>query len=91
MDKITKKSTLKDILSLKNGAQVLAEFDVPCMGCAFAHLEMDKLTLADICQMYGLDLDGILGALNNKEATKKVQPNKKNPPSLKATARQRKK
>ena len=75
MDKITKKSTLKEILSLKNGAQVLADFDVPCMGCAFARFEMDKLTLADICQMYDLDLDGILKKLNGE--TKNNKPSKK--------------
>lgn len=75
MKKITKNITLKEVLNLDNGAQVLADFDVPCMGCAFARFEMDKLTLADICQMYDLDLDGILNKLNGE--TKNNKPSKK--------------
>ena len=61
----TKETTLKQILEAGQEKEaVLHEFGVPCVTCPFAKVEMDKLTIGDICSMYHLDLEGILKKLN---------------------------
>jgi len=75
--KYTVKSTLKDILSHKRAQEILEKFNVPCLGCAFAQMEMEKLTIGAICQMYDLDLKGILSELNAKQSIS-VKPAKAN-------------
>lgn len=63
----TKDSTLKQILEAGQEKEaVLYEFGVPCVTCPFAKIEMDKLTIGDICSMYHLDLEAILKKLNQK-------------------------
>lgn len=64
MAKITQKTTLAEILKIKDGEKILAKHNVPCLGCAMASMEMDKLKLGDICQGYGIDCDKLLKELN---------------------------
>ena len=66
MKKITKKSTLADILKIKNAEEVLAKHGVPCVSCPMAKFEMEKLEICDICKMYDLPLEKILKDLNEK-------------------------
>ncbi len=66
MKKITKNSTLADILKIKNAGEILAKHGVPCVSCPFAKMEMEKLEIGDICKMYGLKLESILKDLNKK-------------------------
>ena len=66
MTKITEKTTLADILKIKDGEKILAKHNVPCLGCAMAHMEIDKLKVGDVCQAYGLDCDKLLKDLNIK-------------------------
>lgn len=64
--KITKETTLAEVLA-KNGAEeILHKHGVPCVTCPYAKMEMDKLRLADICQTYGLKLEDLLKDLNKK-------------------------
>ncbi|MFA7253245.1 MAG: hypothetical protein WC107_01680 [Patescibacteria group bacterium] len=62
--KVTSKTTLRDILALKKGSQVLQENGVPCLSCPMAALELNTLTIGEICRMYQLDLEKILKELN---------------------------
>ncbi|MBU3942207.1 MAG: DUF1858 domain-containing protein [Nanoarchaeota archaeon] len=62
--KITKDTTLAKVLEVKGAEKILSEFQMPCLGCAMAQMEMDTLKLGDICNMYGLDLDKLLKELN---------------------------
>lgn len=68
--KYTKASTLEAILKHDKAPQILEKYNVPCLGCAFAQAEMSALTIGAICEMYDLDLKGILSSLN---ANSKVQ------------------
>lgn len=71
----TANSTLEEMLKHPKASEILEKYNVPCMGCAFARFEMSELKLGNICEMYGLDLDGILKALNGEK--KKSAPAKK--------------
>jgi len=63
-NKITKSTTLEKILKHKNGAKILMENGVPCLGCPMAQFEIDELKIGDVCKMYGLNLEKILKELN---------------------------
>ncbi|MBU3941728.1 MAG: disulfide oxidoreductase [Nanoarchaeota archaeon] len=62
--KVTKDTTLAEVLKINGSEKILSKFQVPCLGCAMAQMEMDTLKLGDICNMYGLDLDKLLKELN---------------------------
>ena len=68
MEKITKESTLQDILNLSGAEDILAKYKVPCLACPMAKLEMHDLKIGDICKMYGIDEKKLLEDL--KEITK---------------------
>lgn len=69
--KITKDATLSEVLESSRNQEIMAKYKVPCLGCAFMNMEMDKLTLGDICQTYGINLEKLLKELNNSSAKKK--------------------
>jgi nitrogen fixation NifU-like protein len=75
------KSTLKQVLEHKNGAELLAKYHVPCLGCSFAQYELEYLKLKDIENAYGINLKGLLKDLNSikikKEIAKKQEIKKK--------------
>ena len=50
---ITKDTVLKEVLDKKD---VLIKFNVPCLTCPMMKMEMDELTIGDICSKYELDL-----------------------------------
>ena len=79
--KYTKSSTLEAVLKHERAPQILEKYNVPCLGCAFARAEMDKLTIGAICEMYGLNLKGILDGLNGK--SKAPTPSAKSNPRKK--------
>jgi len=62
--KITKDTTLAKVLEIKGAEKILSEFQMPCLGCAMAQMEMDTLNLGDICNMYGINLKKMLEELN---------------------------
>ncbi|NQU82825.1 MAG: DUF1858 domain-containing protein [Parcubacteria group bacterium] len=66
--KITKDTTLGEVLELPGAEQILAKYKVPCLTCPMAQMEMGVLTIGNICKMYGVDLEGILKELNKTES-----------------------
>jgi phosphoribosylamine-glycine ligase len=64
MKTITANSTLKEVLEIKGANDILTKHNVPCIGCALAQMEMDKLTLKDICEKYNIDINRLLEDLN---------------------------
>ena len=55
MEKFTKDTTLAKILKYPKLEKILLKYNLPCLGCAFAKLEMDDLIIVNICEMYGID------------------------------------
>ncbi len=66
MKKVTKNTTLAEILEAKNAEEILAENGVPCVSCPMAKFEMDKLQIGQVCKMYGIDEKKLLDELNKK-------------------------
>ena len=62
--KITKGTTLAKVLEINGAEKVLSRFQIPCLGCPMAQMEMDTLKLGDICGMYGLNIEKLLKGLN---------------------------
>ena len=64
---ISEQSLLGDILKKPYGKKVLSQFRLPCLSCPMAALEMGVLKIGDVSRMYGVDLQGLLKALNDEE------------------------
>ncbi len=62
--KLSKNSTLAEILKIRDSEKILARHQVPCLSCSFATYEMRELTLGEIAKIYQLDLQAILKELN---------------------------
>jgi hypothetical protein len=64
MKSITKKTTLDKILTKPGSEEILRKYKVPCLGCAFARMEMNKLKIGEICELYGIEVKPLLEDLN---------------------------
>lgn len=64
MKKITKKTTLKEIIEIPKAEDILRKNNVPCITCPMAAFELDKLEIGKVAAMYNLDLEKILKELN---------------------------
>lgn len=64
---ITKKTKLGEVYKLKGGYEILSKYQVPCVTCPYAKMEMDELDLEQIAEMYGIDLEGLLEDLNKNK------------------------
>ena len=62
--KITKETTLKEILEQTGAEKVLKKHNVPCLSCPMASQEISKLTIGHVAEIYNLDLKKILEELN---------------------------
>ena len=66
-NKITKDTTLAEILDLPGAEKILAKYNLPCLSCPFAKMEMENLKIGDACKMYGINLKDLLEELNKKK------------------------
>lgn len=78
---ISEQSLLGDILKKPYGKKVLSQFRLPCLSCPMAALEMGVLKIGDVSRMYGVDLHGLLKALNDEEEKTITQEEKSPEPS----------
>lgn len=69
--KITEDTTLEKILKQKNSEEILKKHGVPCMTCPMAAQELNTLTIGEITQIYGLNLDAILYNLTKSKVDQK--------------------
>lgn len=63
-NKITKETTLSEIMAKDSAKSILAKHKVPCLTCPMAQFEIQDLKIGDVCKMYGLDLKKLLEDLN---------------------------
>ena len=62
--KITKDTTLAEILNLPGTEKVLTKYNLPCLSCPMAKFEIENLKIGEVCKMYGIDLEKLLAELN---------------------------
>lgn len=66
-NRITKDTTLTEILDLVGAEKILVKYNLPCLSCPFAKMEMENLKIGDVCKMYGINLNDLLEELNKKK------------------------
>jgi len=64
MRKITKDTTLSEILGSKGAEKILSKYNLPCLTCPMAKFEASKLKIGEVCKGYGINLDKLLKDLN---------------------------
>lgn len=64
MKKITKDTTLDEILADPKAGEILSKHNVPCLSCPMAKFEIKSLKIGDVCEMYSIDLKKLLEDLN---------------------------
>ena len=62
-NKITKDTTLAEILKYPEAEKILAKYNLPCLNCPFAQLEKEKLKIGEVCGMYNLNIERLLKEL----------------------------
>lgn len=62
--KITKDTTLAEILQLPEVEKVLNKYNLPCLSCPLAKFEMEKLKIGEVCDMYEIDIEKLIKDLN---------------------------
>jgi len=62
--KVSEDTSLAEILKIPRADKILAKYNLPCLTCPFAKLEMEKLKIGDICKMYKINLKNLLKELN---------------------------
>ena len=63
-NKIDQETTLKIILEYPGSDKVLGKYNVPCLTCPFAQMEMNELKIGDICKNYSIDSEKLISELN---------------------------
>jgi hypothetical protein len=63
-NQLTKETVLADILEISGAEEVLAKYNLPCLTCPFAKLEMSELKIGEVCKMYGIDDEKLVEELN---------------------------
>jgi hypothetical protein len=61
---ITKDAVLAEVLKTEGAEAILHKYHLPCLHCPMAAQELGELRLGQVCEMYGLDIDGLLKELN---------------------------
>lgn len=64
-NKITKETTLFEILKYPKSKKILAKHNLPCLNCPIAAFEMKNLKINQICEMYNINLKELLKELNS--------------------------
>lgn len=62
--KITKNTTLAEILKIKGSEKILAKHKIPCLFCPMAAFEISSLAIGQVAEMYGINLKKLLEDLN---------------------------
>lgn len=65
MEKITKETILGEIIKNSKAEIILRKYNVPCLSCPMASLELSNLKIGDVCETYNIDCKKLLAELNN--------------------------
>jgi hypothetical protein len=63
-EKVIKETTLAEIMERPGAEEILAKYELPCLSCPFAKMEMEQLKVGDLCRQYGIDCKNLLKDLN---------------------------
>jgi len=63
-NKVAEETVLAEILQKAGAEEILAKYELPCLSCPFAKMEMEQLKIGDLCRQYGIDCQSLLKDLN---------------------------
>ena len=63
-NKITKDTTLAEILKFSKTGNILSKYNLPCLYCPMAAFEIGRLKIGEVAKAYGIDLKKLLSELN---------------------------
>jgi len=63
-EKITKDTILANLFDEPEAVKILERYNLPCLHCPMAQLEVGALKLGEVCAVYGIDIDKLLEELN---------------------------
>lgn len=64
MEKITKETNLAEILKNPKLEEILMKYNLPCLTCPFAKIELENLTIGRVCDLYDIDAENLIKELN---------------------------
>lgn len=64
--KVDEHTKLGKILKLKGMEKILEKYNVPCLSCPMAQLELDSLEIGDVCDNYGIPKKELILEINKK-------------------------
>jgi len=64
MEKITKDTSLAEILKNPKLEEILMKYNLPCLTCPFAKVEIENLKIGQVCQLYDIDAEKLIKELN---------------------------
>jgi hybrid cluster-associated redox disulfide protein len=64
MGKITKETSLAEILKDPELEKILMKYNFPCLTCPMAKFEIENLKLGQVCEIYGIDAEKLINELN---------------------------
>ena len=70
MARITRDTTLAEVLKQPRADRILEKYKIPCLHCPMAVYEMGRLRIGEIAETYGIDLNALLKELNKKPVQK---------------------
>jgi len=62
--KITENTTLAETLKNPDTEKILVKYNLPCLNCPLAKYEMENLEIGEVCKMYNINVQRLLGELN---------------------------
>jgi len=77
--KVDKHTKLGKIMKMKGMEKILTKYNVPCVSCPMAKMEIDSLEIGYVCKLYGLPEKEIILEINKilKKKDKAEKPKKK--------------
>jgi hypothetical protein len=64
MEKFKRETSLAEILKYPEAEKILEKYNLPCLTCPFAKIELEELKIGQICDLYGIDCEKLLKDLN---------------------------
>jgi len=61
---INEDTILGEIINNPAAKEILAKYNLPCLSCPFAEMEMGELKIGDVCRTYNIDIVKLLEDLN---------------------------
>ena len=66
MKKITKDTTVEEVLQVPGAEEILAKYSFPCLSCPMAAIEISKLKIGETARMYGINERALVEEINKK-------------------------